>query len=313
MEVLGTVAVIFVILVFILLIKCVKVVPEGYEWIVEDLGRKRDITLKPGLNFIPPFYSNIRAKVSMKEQTMDVPPQQVITRDNVTITIDTVVFYKITDPIRAVYAIEDLRRSISYIAQTTIRDIVGKMNLDDTFSSRDSINEQLRTSLDIATDPWGCKVNRVEIKDINPPKDIRDSMEKQMNAERTKRSTILLAEGERESAIRLAEGQRESKILEADAEKESNIKRAEGIRQAKILEATGEAEAIERIAEAKAKEIEMVYTAMKNANPNDKIVALKSLESLERVADGKANKVFIPFDATKTLASLGSIKDVMND
>lgn len=304
---------IIAILAVIILIKCVKVVPEGYEWIVEDVGKKRDITLKPGMNFIPPFYSNIRAKVSMKEQTMDVPPQGVITKDNVTITIDTVVFYRITDPIKAVYAIEDLRRSISYIAQTTIRDIVGKMNLDDTFSSRDRINEQLRESLDLATDPWGCKVNRVEIKDINPPKDIRDSMEKQMNAERTKRSSILLAEGEKESAIRLAEGQRESKILEADAEKESNIKRAEGIRQAKILEATGEAEAIERIAEAKAREIEMVYGAMKNANPDDKLVALKSLESLEKVADGKANKVFIPFDATKTLASIGSIKEITKD
>ena len=309
----GVVIAILLVLIVVLAIKCIKVVPEGYEWIVEDLGRKRDITLKPGLNFIPPFYSNIRAKVSMKEQTMDVLPQQVITNDNVTIIIDTVVFYKVTDPIKAVYAIEDLRKSISYIAQTTIRDIVGKMNLDDTFSSRDIINAQLRESLDIATDPWGCKVNRVEIKDINPPKDIRDSMEKQMNAERTKRSSILLAEGEKESAIRLAEGQRESKILEADAEKEANIKRAEGIRQAKILEATGEAEAIERIAEAKAKEIEMVYAAMKNANPDDKLVALKSLESLEKVADGKANKVFIPFDATKTLASLGSIKEVMKD
>jgi len=300
------------ILAVVALIKCVKIVPEGYEWIVEDLGKKRDITLKPGMNFIPPFYSNVRAKVSMKEQTMDVPPQGVITRDNVTITIDTVVFYRITDPIKAVYAIEDLRRSISYIAQTTIRDIVGKMNLDDTFSSRDLINEQLRESLDIATDPWGCKVNRVEIKDINPPKDIRDSMEKQMNAERTKRSSILLAEGEKESAIRLAEGQRESKILEADAEKESNIKRAEGIRQAKILEATGEAEAIERIAEAKAREIEMVYAAMKNANPDDKLVAIKSLEALEKVADGSANKVFIPFDATKTLASVSTLFEAKN-
>lgn len=304
---------ILVILAIFLIIKSANVVPEGYEWIVERLGKKEDITLKPGLNFINPFTKNVRARVSMKEQTMDVPPQGVITKDNVTITIDTVVFYRITDPIKAVYSIEDLRRSISYIAQTTIRDIVGKMNLDDTFSSRDRINEQLRESLDIATDPWGCKVNRVEIKDINPPKDIRDSMEKQMNAERTKRSSILLAEGEKESAIRLAEGQRESKILEADAEKEANIKRAEGIRQAKILEATGEAEAIERIAEAKAREIEMVYSAMKNANPDDKLVALKSLEALEKVADGKANKVFIPFDATKTLASIGTIKEITKE
>ena len=314
MEGLIIIAIIFIVLLVILALKCVKVVPEGYEWIVEDLGRKRDVTLKSGLNFIPPFYSNIRARVSMKEQTMDVQPQQVITKDNVSIIIDTVVFYQITDPIKAVYAIEDLRKSISYMAQTTVRNIVGKMNFDDTFSSRELINEQLRETLDIATDPWGCKVKQVEIKDIAATSaEIRDSMEKQMTAERTKRSSILLAEGEKEAAIRLAEGSRESKILEAEAEKEANIKRAEGIRQAKILEATGEAEAIERIAEAKAREVELVYAAMKNANPDDKLIALKSLESLEKVADGKANKVFIPFDATKTLASLGTVKDVMKD
>ena len=244
---------------------------------------------------------------------MDVPPQGVITKDNVNITIDTVVFYQITDAQKAVYEIEDLRAGVRYLATTTLRDIVGKMDLDSTFSSREEINLKLRQTLDEATDKWGCKVNRVEIKDINPPKDIRDAMEKQMNAERTKRSSILLAEGEKESAIRIAEGQKEARILEAEADRETNIKRAEGIRQAKILEATGEAEAIERIAEAKSREIEVVYGAIKNSQPDDKLVAIKSLEALEKVANGSANKVFIPFDTTKALGALGSMKEITKD
>ena len=302
------VIVIFAIIAF----KSFKIVSESQVIVVERLGRFSNI-YTAGLHTLLPFLDKIRATVSLKENTMDVPPQGVITKDNVTITIDTVVFYQITDAQKAVYEIEDLRASIRYLATTTIRDIVGKMDLDSTFSSREAINVQLREILDEATDKWGCKVNRVEIKDINPPKDIRDAMEKQMNAERTKRSSILLAEGEKESAIRIAEGQKEARILDAEADKETNIRRAEGIRQAKILEATGEAEAIERIAEAKAREIEMVYAAMKNANPDDKLVAIKSLEALEKVADGKANKVFIPFDATKTLASIGSVKEIMKD
>ncbi|MBP3338066.1 MAG: paraslipin, partial [Lachnospiraceae bacterium] len=266
-----------------------------------------------GLMFLRPFTDRIRATVSLKEQTMDVQPQSVITKDNVTIRIDTVVFFQITDAQKAVYEIENLQNGIRYLTTTTIRDVVGKMDLDSTFSSREEINLKLRQTLDEATDKWGCKVNRVEIKDINPPKDIRDAMEKQMNAERTKRSSILLAEGEKESAIRIAEGQKEARILEAEADRETNIKRAEGIRQAKILEATGEAEAIERIAEAKSREIEVVYGAIKNAQPDDKLVALKSLEALEKVANGSANKVFIPFDTTKALGALGTMKEITKD
>ena len=172
MEIATALGIILLILIIILAIKSIKVVPEGYEWIVEDFGKKRDFTLKSGLNLVSPFYSKIRAKVSMKEQIIEVPTQEVITYDNVTITIDTVVFYKVTDPIKSVYAIEDLRKGISYTVQTTIHNIVGKMNLYDALSSRDSINEQLRTSLDIVADSWGCIVNKVEIKDINQPKDI---------------------------------------------------------------------------------------------------------------------------------------------
>ena len=192
--------------------------------------------------------------------------------------------------------------SIEYLAITTIRDIVGKMDLDATFSSRDAINDQLRVILDEATDQWGCKVDRVEIKDITPPADIRDAMEKQMNAERNKRALILQAEGERQSAITIAEGQKEAAILQAEADRESKIRRA-----------AGEADAIKKVAEAKAKEVEMIYAAMKKAEPDDKLVQLKSLEALEEVAKGDANKVFIPFEATKALSSLGAIKEIFND
>ncbi len=300
-----------VVLVIVVLIfrKVIRVVPQAEILIVERLGRY-DRTVNAGLTFIWPFFDHIRARVDLREQTMDVQPQSVITKDNVTIRIDTVVFYQITDAAKAVYEIKDLRDSLRYLTTTTIRDVVGKMDLDSTFSSREQINTQLRLILDEATDRWGCKVNRVEIKDIDPPKDIRDAMEKQMNAERTKRAVILEAEGQKQSAITIAEGQRESKILEAEAEKESNIRRAEGDKQSQVLRASGEAEAIKEVAEAKAKEVELIYSAIKNANPDDKLIQLKSLEALEKIAQGNANKVFIPFDATNALAGLGTLKEI---
>ena len=233
---------------------------------------------------------------------MDIPPQGVITKDNVTINIDTVVFYQITDPEKSVYEIANLKKGIEYLAITTIRDIVGKMDLDETFGSRDNINFQLRSILDEATDKWGCKINRVEIKDINPPADIRDAMEKQMNAERNKRALILEAEAQKQSDITVAQGKKEAAILEAEAESEARIRKA-----------AGEAKAIKEVAEAKAKEIAMVYAAMKDAAPDDKLVQLKSLEALKEVAHGDANKIFIPFEATSALSSLGAVKDVMTD
>ena len=295
----------------IIIVKSVRIIKQGEIGIVEKLG-KYHRTIDAGLNFVNPLFDKVRT-VIIKELTMDVPPQNVITKDNVTISIDTVVFYRITDPTKAVYAINDLRRSIQYMAQTTVRNIVGKMELEEILASRDTINSQLRESLDIATDPWGCKVNNVEIKDIVPPRDVKEAMEKLITADRTKRSSILLAEGEKESAIRIAEGQRESKILQADAEKESNIKKAEGVRQSRILEATGEAEAIERIAQAKAKDIELQYSALRNAGLDDRMVAVKSLETLEKASQGAANKVFIPFDTTKTLGSIGAIKEAFKE
>ncbi len=262
----GFVIVIFLILIFCLIVAgaSIKVVKQSEVKIIERFG-KYSFTAEAGLNILLPFVDKVRAVVSLKQQTMDVTPQSVITKDNVTITIDTVVFYQIMDPVKAVYEIESLQKGIAYIAITTIRDIVGKMDLDATFSSRDAINSQLRDVLDEATDKWGCKVDRVEIKDIKPPADIRDAMEKQMNAERNKRAII--------------------------------------------LEAEGNAEAIKKVAEAKAEEIKMVYGAIMSSKPDDKLVAIKSLESLEKVANGSANKVFIPFDATKTLGSIAAMSE----
>ena len=289
------------VVIAIIAFKTIKIVKQAEVYVIERLGKFHKIA-DAGLTIIIPFMDQVRSVVSLKQQTMDVPPQGVITQDNVTITIDTVVFYKITDPAKAVYEIQSLKKGIEYLAITTIRDIVGKMDLDQTFSSRDAINDQLRIVLDEATDPWGCKVDRVEIKDITPPADIRDAMEKQMNAERNKRALILQAEGERQSAITIAEGQKEAAILQADADRESKIRRA-----------TGEADAIKKVAEAKAKEIELVYGALKAAKPDEKIIQLKSLEALKEIANGPANKIFVPFEATSTLSSLGAIKEVMND
>ncbi len=291
--------IVLLIIVLIIAFKSIKIVKQAEVYIIERLGKFHKVA-DAGLTIIIPFFDHVRSVVSLKQQTMDIPPQGVITKDNVTISIDTVVFYKITDPAKAVYEIQSLRKGIEYLSITTIRDIVGKMDLDQTFSSRDAINDQLRLILDEATDQWGCKVDRVEIKDITPPADIRDAMEKQMNAERNKRAAILQAEGERQSAITIAEGQKEAAILAADAERESKIRRAEG-----------EAEAIKKVAEAKADEISMVYGAIKKASPDEKLVQIKSLEALKEVADGKANKVFIPFDATSALSSLGAMAEIV--
>ena len=295
----------FLLVVFVIIViiaaKTIKIVNQSEVYIVERLGRFHKIA-DAGLTIIIPFIDSVRSVVSLKQQTMDIPPQGVITSDNVTITIDTVVFYKITDPAKAVYEIQNLKKGIEYLAITTIRDIVGKMELDETFSSRDQINDRLRVILDEATDPWGCKIDRVEIKDITPPADIRDAMEKQMNAERNKRALILQAEGERQSAITLAEGRKQAAILDAEADRESRIRRA-----------TGEADAIKQVAEAKAQEIQMVYEAIKNSNPDDKLVQIKSLEALQEVAKGEANKIFIPFEATSALSSLGALTDVIKD
>ena len=289
------------IILIVLAYKSIKVVRQSEVYIIERLGKFHKVA-NAGLTIIIPFIDKVRSVVSLKEQTLDIPPQGVITEDNVTIQIDTVVFYQIVDPARAVYEIQSLKKGIEYLAITTIRDIVGKMPLDSTFSSRDLINNQLRSLLDDATYKWGCKVNRVEIQDINPPQDIRDAMEKQMNAERNKRAAILQAEGEKQSAITIAEGKKEAAILEAEADKEAKIRRA-----------SGEATSIKTIADAKAEEIKKVYDSIKKADPDDKLVQLKSLEALEEIAKGDANKVFIPFEATKALSGLGAAKEILKE
>ena len=296
----GFILVLLVILI-VLAYKTIKVVRQSEVYIIERLGKFHKVA-GAGLTIIIPFLDNVRSVVSLKQQTMDIPPQGVITSDNVTITIDTVVFYKITDPAKAVYEIQNLKKGIEYLAITTIRDIVGKMELDETFSSRDIINDKLRVILDEATDAWGCKIDRVEIKDITPPADIRDAMEKQMNAERNKRALILQAEGEKQSAITLAQGRKEAAILDAEADREAKIRRA-----------TGDAEAIKRVADAKAQEIQLVYDAIKNADPDEKLVQIKSLEALQEVAKGEANKIFIPFEATSALSSIGAVKEILTD
>ena len=271
-------AFLLVLLIIILVIAAmsIKIVKQAEVYIIERLGKFYKVA-DAGLTIIVPFFDHVRSVVSLKQQTMDVPPQGVITKDNVTITIDTVVFYQITDPAKAVYEIQSLKKGIEYLAITTIRDIIGKMDLDETFSSRDGINNQLRLVLD-------------------------DAMEKEMNAERNKRALILEAEAQRQSSITIAEGKKQAAILEAEADKESRIRRA-----------VGEAQAIKEVADARAKEIQMVYDAMKKADPNDKLVQLKSLEALEEVAKGEANKVFIPFEATSALSSLGALKEVITD
>ena len=287
------VLIILLIIVLVLAAMSIKIVKQAEVYIIERLGKFYKVA-DAGLTIIIPFLDHVRSVVSLKQQTMDIPPQDVITKDNVTITIDTVVFYQITDPAKAVYEIQSLKKGIEYLAITTIRDIIGKMSLDETFSSRDGINTQLRR--------WGCKIDRVEIKDITPPPDVKDAMEKEMNAERNKRAMILESEAQRQSAITIAEGKKQAAILEAEADKESQIRRA-----------AGEAQAIREVAEAKAEEIKKVYDAIKKSNPDDKLVQLKSLEALEKVAEGEANKVFIPFEATNALSSLGAMAEAVKD
>ena len=293
--------IILLIILIVLAVMSIKIVRQSEVYIIERLGKFHKIA-DAGLTLIIPFIDHVRSIVSLKQQTMDIPPQDVITKDNVTITIDTVVFYRILEPAKAVYEIQSLKKGIEYLAITTIRDIIGKMDLDETFSSRDGINTQLRVVLDEATDRWGCKIDRVEIQDITPPPDVKDAMEKQMNAERNKRASILEAEGERQAAVLKAQGEKEAAILQAEADKEAKVRRA-----------AGEAEAIRKVAEAKADEVKLVYGAMMKANPDDKLVQLKSLEALKDVAQGEANKVFIPFEATSALGSLGAIKEVMTE
>ena len=273
----------------IVLISCIKIVPQGSAFVIERLGSYRT-TWSTGVHFKLPFIETISKKLTLMEQVADFPPQPVITKDNVRMQIDTVVFFQITDCKLYAYGITNPILAIENLTSTTLRNIIGELDLDQTLTSRDIINTKMRSILDDATDPWGIKVNRVELKNIIPPKEIQEAMEKQMKAERERRELILKAEGEKNSTILVAEGKKQQIILAAEAEKASAILRAEAAKEAKIREAEGEAEAILKVNEATAQGLKM----LNEASPSEAVIALRSLESFERAADGKATKIIVP-------------------
>ncbi|MEE1283593.1 MAG: SPFH domain-containing protein [Acutalibacteraceae bacterium] len=280
---------IIVVLIIVFLVLNIKIVPQSKAYVVERLGAYKD-TWQTGVHFKIPLIERVAKIVSLKEQVVDFPPQPVITKDNVTMQIDTVVFYQITDPKLYTYGVERPLSAIENLTATTLRNIIGELELDHTLTSRDTINAKIRGILDEATDAWGIKVNRVELKNILPPKEIQDAMEKQMKAERERREAILRAEGEKASQVLVAEGQKESKILAAEADKQSAILHAEAVRESKIRESEGEAAAILAVEEARAKAISLIN----EANPGQAFLTIRSLDAFEKAADGKATKIIIP-------------------
>ena len=297
---LGYILIAVGVVVIIALICNIKIVPQAKAYVIERLGGYH-ATWNTGVHFTVPIIDRVASKISLKENVVDCPPQPVITKDNVTMQIDTVVFFRILDPKQYTYGVERPMMAIENLTATTLRNIIGDLELDATLTSRDVINSKITHVLDEATDPWGIKINRVELKNIMPPKEIQDSMEKQMKAERERREKILQAEGEKKSAILVAEGEKESAILRAEAEKESAILRADAAKEALILEAEGKAEAILKVQEATAKGIAMINEAA----PSDGVIRLKSLEAFEKAADGQATKIIIPSEI-QGLAGLAS-------
>ncbi|SCJ96904.1 FtsH protease regulator HflK [uncultured Clostridium sp.] len=290
-------------IVLLVLLSSIKVVNTGYLYVVERLGQFHRI-LEPGWHFMIPGVDFVRKKVSTKQQILDVPPQSVITKDNVKISVDNVIFYKMLNAKDAVYNIEDFKSGIVYSATTNMRNIIGNMSLDEVLSGRDKINSDLLSIIDEVTDAYGIKILSVEIKNIIPPAEIQQAMEKQMKAERDKRAAILEAEGQRQSQIERAEGEKQAKILSAEAEKQANIRRAEGLRESQLLEAEGKAKAIEQIAIAEAEAIRKVNQAIIESGTNETVIALKQVEALKEMANNPANKLILP---NETLSSLGSI------
>ena len=283
------VVIILIVLAILLIVTNIAVVQQSRAYVIERLGAFHSVW-GVGMHFKVPFIDRIARKVSLKEQVLDYPPQPVITKDNVTMQIDTVVYFQITDPKLYCYGVEQPMMAMETLTATTLRNIIGDLELDQTLTSRDVVNTKMRAILDEATDPWGIKVNRVELKNILPPADIQNSMEKQMKAERDRRQSILQAEGQKKSAILIAEGERESAILKADAEKQAAILRAEAEKQAAILKADGEAQAIRSVQQALADSLEM----LNEKAPNDSVLRLKAIEAMQKVADGKATKIIIP-------------------
>lgn len=299
---------IILVIIIIILLSRIVIVNQASAYVVERLGAYK-CTLTTGVHFILPFIEKVANKVSLKEQVLDFPPQPVITKDNVTMQIDTVVYCQITDPKLVTYGIENPMRAVENLTATTLRNIIGELDLDSTLTSRDIINSKMRSILDEATDKWGIKVNRVEVKNIMPPKEIQDSMEKQMKAERERREQILQAEGAKRSAVLVAEGNKEAAILNAEAEKESKLRIAEANRQQAILEAQGQAEAIKLVKKAQAEGIGY----LSDVDLNEAILKLKSFEAMEKVADGKATKLIIPSELQNLTTIGASLKEAMSD
>ena len=294
-----------ILVALIVFVNCIKIVPQANAMVVERLGVYLD-TWSVGLHIKVPFIDRIAKRVTLKEQVVDFPPQPVITKDNVTMQIDTVVYFQITDPKLYAYGVENPIMAIENLTATTLRNVIGDLELDETLTSRETINTKMRATLDVATDPWGIKINRVELKNIMPPKAIQDAMEKQMKAERERREAILRAEGEKKSTVLVAEGNKEAAILDAQAEKEAAILRAEAKREATVKEAEGQAEAILKIQQANADGLKM----LKEAAPDAAVLQIKSLEAFAKAADGKATKIIIPSEIQGIAGLTQSIAEI---
>ena len=300
--------IVLLVVVVIVMISCVNVVPQAHAYVVERLGGYQ-ATWDVGIHFKVPFIDRIAKRILLKEQVVDFPPQPVITKDNVTMRIDTVIFYQITDPKLSAYGVDNPIVAIENLTATTLRNIIGDLELDETLTSRETINTKMRASLDSATDPWGIKVNRVELKNIIPPAEIQDAMERQMKAEREKRESILRSQGEKESAILVAQGKKEAAILDAEAEKQAAILRAEAKRESMIREAEGQAEAIKTVQQASADGIRM----LNDAQASKEVLQLKSLEAFSKAADGKATKIIIPSEIQGMAGLAKSFSEVIKD
>ena len=300
--------IIVIVIILILLVRCLRIVPQAYVYVVERLGAYH-ASWGTGLHIAVPIIDRVSKKVNLKELVADFPPQPVITKDNVTMQIDTVIYLQITDPKLYVYGVDNPIRAIENLTATTLRNIIGDLELDQTLTSRDIINTKMRMILDEATDPWGIKINRVELKNIMPPKEIQDSMEKQMKAERERREKILQAEGEKRSSILVAEGEKESMILRAEAEKEAAILRADAEKEAMIRKAEGEAQAILKVQQATAEGLKM----LNEASPDKNVIAIKSLEAVEKAADGKATKIIIPSEIQSLAGLAAGLKEIVSE
>ena len=303
-----SIAIIILIVILLLLSRNIRIVPQAQAMVVERLGGYR-ATWNVGLHFKVPILDRVAKKVILKEQVVDFPPQPVITKDNVTMQIDTVVFFQITDPKLYTYGVENPIMAIENLTATTLRNIIGDLELDETLTSRETINTKMRASLDVATDPWGIKVNRVELKNIIPPAAIQEAMEKQMKAERERRETILVAEGEKKSAILVAEGKKEAMILDAQAAKESAILKAEAEKEKMIREAEGEAAAILKVQQANADGIRF----LKEAGADERVLTLKSFEAMAKIADGQATKIIIPSEMQNLAGSIKAAVEVAKE